>query len=68
MGPGEILFQDDVKNSPAKKTPTHQSGVVGDFPCQVCPDVVPAARLCLQPIQLQRDLLLRGACVLLRSK
>ena len=37
MGPGEILFQDDVKNSPAKKTPTHQSGVVGDFPCQVSP-------------------------------
>ena len=35
MGPGDILFQDDVKDSPAKNTPRgHQSGVVGDFPCQ----------------------------------
>jgi hypothetical protein len=29
MGPGEILFQDNVKDSPAKKQPKHQSGVVG---------------------------------------
>lgn len=26
MGPGDVLFQDDVKNSPAKKTPGHWSG------------------------------------------
>ncbi|BDA48122.1 hypothetical protein COCOBI_11-3800 [Coccomyxa sp. Obi] len=34
MGPGDVLFQDDVKDSPAKKTPGHWSGVVGDWPCQ----------------------------------
>jgi hypothetical protein len=27
MGPGDILFQDDVEFSPAKKTPKHYSGV-----------------------------------------
>ncbi|KAK9814294.1 hypothetical protein WJX72_003545 [[Myrmecia] bisecta] len=31
---GDVLFQDDVKDSPAAKQPTHQSGVVGDEPNQ----------------------------------
>ncbi|BBM98388.1 hypothetical protein MPTK1_1g13110 [Marchantia polymorpha subsp. ruderalis] len=32
--PGEVLFQDNTKNSPADKTPQHFSGAVGDLPCQ----------------------------------
>ncbi|KAL3699758.1 hypothetical protein R1sor_017780 [Riccia sorocarpa] len=32
--PGEVLFQDNVKWSPAAKLPQHYSGVVGDQPCQ----------------------------------
>lgn len=34
MKAGEVLFQDDVEKSPAKKTPKHWSAVVGDQPCQ----------------------------------
>jgi hypothetical protein len=32
--PGDVLFQDNTKNSPANKQPEHYSGVVGDQPCQ----------------------------------
>ncbi|KAL2652033.1 hypothetical protein R1flu_020161 [Riccia fluitans] len=32
--PGEVLFQDNVEDSPAAKPPQHYSGVVGDQPCQ----------------------------------
>jgi hypothetical protein len=31
--PGEVLFQDDVENSPAAKPPQHASGTVGSEPC-----------------------------------
>jgi hypothetical protein len=31
---GEVLFQDDVEDSPAAKTPKHASGVNGDEPNQ----------------------------------
>ncbi|KAL2634763.1 hypothetical protein R1flu_006242 [Riccia fluitans] len=32
--PGEVLFQDNTKNSPAAKVPQHYSGQAGDVPCQ----------------------------------
>jgi len=32
--PGDVLFQDNTKNSPANTPPEHFSGVVGDEPCQ----------------------------------
>ncbi|MCO5594299.1 hypothetical protein L7F22_048328 [Adiantum nelumboides] len=32
--PGEVLFQDNTKDSPAAKSPQHYSGAVGDVPCQ----------------------------------
>ena len=35
FGPGEVLFQDNIKNHPlTAKPPVHQSGVVGDQPNQ----------------------------------
>ena len=49
MGPGDVLFQDDVKNSPAKKSPGHWSGYgstleshaiflnAGECFCHACP-------------------------------
>jgi hypothetical protein len=32
--PGDVLFQDNTKNSPANTPPEHFSGVIGDEPCQ----------------------------------
>ncbi|KAJ7568187.1 hypothetical protein O6H91_01G022100 [Diphasiastrum complanatum] len=32
--PGDVLFQDNTKDSPADKQPQHYSGVVGDKPCR----------------------------------
>jgi hypothetical protein len=32
--PGDVLFQDNTKDSPASDQPQHYSGVVGDKPCQ----------------------------------
>lgn len=32
--PGEVLFQDNTKTSPAQKLGQHLSGAVGDVPCQ----------------------------------
>ncbi|KAL3693057.1 hypothetical protein R1sor_006708 [Riccia sorocarpa] len=31
---GDVLFQDNTKDSPAAKVPQHFSGAVGDVPCQ----------------------------------
>ena len=33
--PGEVMFQDNTKDSPAAKSPQHASGTVGDEPCTV---------------------------------
>jgi hypothetical protein len=32
--PGDVLFQDNTKESPAAKVPMHESGVLGTVPCQ----------------------------------
>ncbi|KAK9868697.1 hypothetical protein WJX84_001433 [Apatococcus fuscideae] len=34
MKAGDILFQDNIEDSPADKPPSHFSGVEGDQPCQ----------------------------------
>jgi len=34
FNPGDVLFQDNTKTSPASNKPQHYSGVVGDKPCQ----------------------------------
>lgn len=31
---GDVLFQDNTKDSPAQNQPQHYSGVVGNKPCQ----------------------------------